>query len=121
MVRLYGRAGRLTAQNGGFRPGQNLASDEAFKVYLTKCDTSAAFGSASSSISSTARAGNRRFGRLSALHARIKEPYNRDSLRETLGPPKNSKRRRQARTAMMSKGSGTTTRNQKPSHHSQLQ
>ena len=40
MVRLYGRTGRLTAQNGGFRPGQNLASDEAFKVYLTKCDTS---------------------------------------------------------------------------------
>jgi hypothetical protein len=22
MARLYGRAGRLTAQNGGFRPGQ---------------------------------------------------------------------------------------------------
>ena len=25
MARLYGRAGRLTAQNGGFRPGQYLA------------------------------------------------------------------------------------------------
>ena len=71
--------------------------------------------------SANCRARNRRFGRLSALHARIKAPYNRDSLWETIGPPKNSKRRGQARTAMMSKGSGTTTRNQKPSHHSQLQ
>ena len=30
MARLYGRAGRLTAQNGGFWPGQFLLPDELY-------------------------------------------------------------------------------------------
>ena len=32
MALLYGRAGRLTAQNGGFRPGQNPAVGEVRQV-----------------------------------------------------------------------------------------
>jgi hypothetical protein len=36
MVRLYGRARRLTAQNGGFRPGAVVNSSESFAAALGK-------------------------------------------------------------------------------------
>jgi hypothetical protein len=44
MVRLYGRAGRLTAENGGFRPGQStsaagvLALFDSGELLLSECD-----------------------------------------------------------------------------------
>ena len=67
MALLYGRAGRLTALFGGFRPGQSRRAARAE-------------GEADEGGAAPARAGNRRFGLLSALRAHTKAPYKNDLL-----------------------------------------
>ena len=85
---LYGRAGRLTAKNGGFRRGQaaeNSMFDAVFQASLKNSPFAHGFVHMSErNASTTARAGNRRFWLLSALRAHTKAPYKIDFHRKTL-------------------------------------
>jgi hypothetical protein len=64
----------------------------AFLTYAQVAGASICFaGEKAAPAPHTARAGNRRFGRLSALRAHTKAPYKTNSHRKTLRNAKNSK------------------------------
>ena len=84
MAVLYGRARRLTAKNGGFRPGQydggefEVRRGTALESHrpaasVAKCSAPSVAAFVYADLF-TARAQNRRFWRLSALRAHTKVP-----------------------------------------------
>jgi hypothetical protein len=79
---LYGRAGRITAKNGGFRPGQTPPPTTASSPSSRSPPTSTAFAPASSSRTSSSS---------------LRVPAGRGRAQPT--PRRSSRRRRRPRTA----------------------